>query len=162
MRSSAAILSVALWVVPLAQVSGSQHPTTVVRAIKSWQSDGPAKTTSDRAEDDGLPLRLEQLDQLLLGADVVPDLSVRVIEKADESNPAHHFFLDPVNGIGRDSPVFREVTMAFESRRRAPSVCPRFLPGPVLRDVRRYRDHWTRPAERRDAWGTGIAALTER
>jgi len=40
--------------------------------------------SGDGAVDDGLLLLLQQLDQLLLGADVAPDLSFIVVEKADD------------------------------------------------------------------------------
>jgi len=49
-----------------------------------FQRDGGVEATGDGAVDDGLLLLLQQLDQLLLGADVAPDPPVRVVEEADD------------------------------------------------------------------------------
>ena len=42
------------------------------------------EAAGDGAVDDGLLLLLQQLDQLLLGADVPPNLPVRVVEEAND------------------------------------------------------------------------------
>ena len=46
--------------------------------------DGGVEAAGDGAVDDGLLLLLQQLDQLLLGADVASDAPVRVVEEADD------------------------------------------------------------------------------
>ena len=43
-----------------------------------------SRAAGDGAVDDGLLLLLQQLDQLLLGADVAPDPPVHVVEEADD------------------------------------------------------------------------------
>ena len=43
------------------------------------------EATDDRTVDDGLLLFLQQLDQLLLRADVPPYPAVRAVEEADDS-----------------------------------------------------------------------------
>ena len=48
------------------------------------EADVGVEAAGDGAVDDGLLLLLQQLDQLLLGADVAPDPPVRVVEKADD------------------------------------------------------------------------------
>src|SRR5680860_1874819 len=47
------------------------------------EADAGVEAAGDGAVDDGLLLLLQQLDQLLLGADVAPDPPVRVVKKAD-------------------------------------------------------------------------------
>ena len=48
------------------------------------EADVGVEAAGDGAVDDGLLLLLQQLDQLLLGADVAPDPPVRVVEEADD------------------------------------------------------------------------------
>src|SRR5690606_33958971 len=48
------------------------------------EADVGVEAAGDGAVDDGLLLLLQQLDQLLLGADVPPNPPVRVIEEADD------------------------------------------------------------------------------
>ena len=48
------------------------------------EADVRVEATGDGAVDDGLLLLLQQLDQLLLGADVAPDPPVHVVEEADD------------------------------------------------------------------------------
>ena len=48
------------------------------------EADVGIEAAGDGAVDDGLLLLLQQLDQLLLGADVTPDPPVRVVEEADD------------------------------------------------------------------------------
>src|SRR5262245_6774768 len=47
------------------------------------EADVGVEASSDGTVDDGLLLLLQQLDQLLLGADVAPDSAVHVVEEAD-------------------------------------------------------------------------------
>ena len=49
------------------------------------EADVGVEAAGDGAMDDGLLLLLQQLDQLLLGADVLPNPPVRVVEEADDS-----------------------------------------------------------------------------
>ena len=48
------------------------------------EADVGVEAAGDGAVDDGLLLLLQQLDQLLLGADVAPDAPVRVVEEAGD------------------------------------------------------------------------------
>ena len=48
------------------------------------EPDVGVEAAGDGAVDDGLLLLLQQLDQLLLGADVAPDATVHVVEEADD------------------------------------------------------------------------------
>ena len=48
------------------------------------ETDVGVEAAGDGAVDDGLLLLLQQLDQLLLGADVAPDPPVRVVEEPDD------------------------------------------------------------------------------
>src|SRR5436309_477209 len=48
------------------------------------EADVGVEAAGDGTVDDGLLLLLQQLDQLLLGADVAPDSPVRVVEEADD------------------------------------------------------------------------------
>src|SRR5436309_3404727 len=48
------------------------------------KADVGVEATSDGAVDDGLLLSLQQLDQLLLSADVAPDPPVDVVEEPDD------------------------------------------------------------------------------
>src|SRR5690606_21335502 len=48
------------------------------------EADAGVEAAGDGAVDDGLLLLLQQLDQLLLGADVPPDPPVRVVQEADD------------------------------------------------------------------------------
>ena len=48
------------------------------------EADVGVEAAGDGAVDDGLLLLLQQLDQLLLGADVAPDPPVHVVEEADD------------------------------------------------------------------------------
>ncbi len=48
------------------------------------EADAGVEAAGDGAVDDGLLLLLQQLDQLLLGANVAPDASVCVVEEADD------------------------------------------------------------------------------
>jgi hypothetical protein len=50
------------------------------------EADVGVEAAGDGAVDDGLLLLLQQLDQLLLGADVPPDPPVRVIQEADDGD----------------------------------------------------------------------------
>src|SRR5581483_8626741 len=49
-----------------------------------FEADVGVEAAGDGAVDDGLLLLLQQLDQLLLGADVPPNPPVRVVEEADD------------------------------------------------------------------------------
>ena len=49
------------------------------------EADVRVEAAGDGAVDDGLLLLLQELDQLLLSADVAPDAPVRVVEEADDS-----------------------------------------------------------------------------
>ena len=51
---------------------------------RGLEADIGVEAAGDGAVDDGLLLLLQQLDQLLLGADVAPDPPVRVVEEADD------------------------------------------------------------------------------
>ena len=51
---------------------------------RGLEADVGVEAAGDGAVDDGLLLLLQQLDQLLLGADVAPDPPVRVVEEADD------------------------------------------------------------------------------
>ena len=48
------------------------------------EADVGVEAAGDGAVDDGLLLLLQQLDQLLLGADVPPNPPVRVVDEADD------------------------------------------------------------------------------
>ena len=49
-----------------------------------FEADVGVEAAGDGAVNDGLLLLLQQLDQLLLGADVAPDPPVRVVEEPDD------------------------------------------------------------------------------
>ena len=51
---------------------------------RGLQTDVGIKAARDGAVDNDLLVLLQQLDQLLLGADVAPDPPIRVIEESDD------------------------------------------------------------------------------
>src|SRR5262245_34157353 len=62
-----------------------RHISQPLRA-RGLEADVGIETTGDGAMDDGLPLLLQQLDQLLFGADVALDPAVHVTEEINDCN----------------------------------------------------------------------------
>ena len=62
------------------QCSGTSEPLDA----GGLEADVRVEAAGDGPVDDGLLLLLQELDQLLLGADVAPDPPVRVVEEPDD------------------------------------------------------------------------------